>query len=90
MFNIKGGIGPFDGARVPVRRVPRARLAERARTEAPQGVLARAEPLADVDLETLCRPGDGGWRSSALSAGPTANRRRRPTPRARNCSTWPT
>src|SRR5206468_7479622 len=35
-------------ARVPVRRVPRARLVREARTEAPQGVLARAEPLADV------------------------------------------
>jgi 23S rRNA (guanosine2251-2'-O)-methyltransferase len=42
--------------RVPVRRVSRARLASEARTEAPQGVLARAEPLREVDFASLCRP----------------------------------
>jgi 23S rRNA (guanosine2251-2'-O)-methyltransferase len=47
--------------RVPLRHVPRARLEAAARTEAPQGVLAHAEPLPEVDLDELCRPGrDGG------------------------------
>lgn len=44
-----------DGARVPVRRVPRARLEGAARTEAPQGVLARAEPIPEADFDDLCR-----------------------------------
>jgi len=43
--------------RVPLRRVSAARLAAEARTEAPQGVLAHARPLPDVDLDELCRPG---------------------------------
>lgn len=38
---------------VRVRRVDPARLAAEARTEAPQGVLARAEPLPAADLDTL-------------------------------------
>jgi 23S rRNA (guanosine2251-2'-O)-methyltransferase len=38
---------------VRVRRVERARLAEHARTDAPQGVLARAEPVAPADLDAL-------------------------------------
>lgn len=41
--------------RVPIRQVPRARLDAEARTEAPQGVLAHAEPLAEVDIERLTR-----------------------------------
>lgn len=40
-------------ARVPVRRVDRARLGAEARTEAPQGVLARADPVASADLDAL-------------------------------------
>jgi 23S rRNA (guanosine2251-2'-O)-methyltransferase len=43
-------------ARVPVRRVSRGRLDGDARTEAPQGVLARAEPLTEADLDDLTRP----------------------------------
>lgn len=38
---------------VRVRRVDRARLAADARTDAPQGVLARAEPVAPADLDEL-------------------------------------
>ena len=38
---------------IRVRRVDRARLALEARTEAPQGVLARAEPVAPADLDEL-------------------------------------
>ncbi|MEY2565812.1 MAG: rRNA (guanosine2251-2-O)-methyltransferase [Actinomycetota bacterium] len=40
-------------ARVPVRRVPRGRLDAAARTDAPQGVLARAEGLPEADLSDL-------------------------------------
>lgn len=40
---------------VAVRTVARARLDSTARTDAPQGVLAHAEPLAEADLEDLCR-----------------------------------
>src|SRR5437867_607103 len=36
--------------RVALRRVARTRLAAAARTDAPQGVLARADPLPEVDL----------------------------------------
>jgi 23S rRNA (guanosine2251-2'-O)-methyltransferase len=40
-------------ARVPVRRVARARLVSEAHTEAPQGVLAHAEPLREADVDEL-------------------------------------
>ncbi len=39
--------------RVPVETVPKARLDAEARTEAPQGVLARARPIEPVALEEL-------------------------------------
>ena len=42
--------------RVPLRRVTRGRLDAEARTVAPQGVLAHAEPLPTADLEELCAP----------------------------------
>ncbi|MHB8662613.1 MAG: TrmH family RNA methyltransferase [Acidimicrobiales bacterium] len=45
-------------ARVPIRRVSRGSLDGEARTEAPQGVLAHAEPLPEADLSRLC----GGTR----------------------------
>jgi 23S rRNA (guanosine2251-2'-O)-methyltransferase len=48
-------IGLCEDARVPVRRVARTRLDAEARTEAPQGVLAHAEPLPEVDLEVLVK-----------------------------------
>lgn len=41
--------------RVTVKRVPRARLDDEARTDAPQGVLAHAEPLPELDLEAMVR-----------------------------------
>jgi 23S rRNA (guanosine2251-2'-O)-methyltransferase len=41
-------------AGVPVRRVPRGRLASAACTDAPQGVLAHAQPLPEADLGELC------------------------------------
>ncbi len=44
-------------AGVPVRRVPRAAVAGLARSEVPQGVVARAAPLRAVPLESLCTPG---------------------------------
>ena len=46
--------------RVPLRRVARGRLESTARSEAPQGVLARAEPLREADLDELCTGRPGG------------------------------
>jgi 23S rRNA (guanosine2251-2'-O)-methyltransferase len=40
---------------VRIQRVGRARLEAEARTSAPQGVLAHAEPLDPTDLDELCR-----------------------------------
>ena len=57
--------------RVALRRLPRRDIDEMARSEAPQGVIARAEPLAEVLLdEVLVRTqGDG---SKELSVGGVA------------------
>jgi 23S rRNA (guanosine2251-2'-O)-methyltransferase len=41
--------------RVRLVVVPRTKLERAARTDAPQGVLARARPLEEVALDTLCR-----------------------------------
>lgn len=43
--------------RVPVKRVARARLDAAARTEAPQGVIAYADPLPEAGLDDLAAPG---------------------------------
>ncbi|MBV8951169.1 MAG: 23S rRNA (guanosine(2251)-2'-O)-methyltransferase RlmB [Actinobacteria bacterium] len=40
-------------AGVPVRRVPSARIAEMARTDTPQGVIALADPLPEADFDAL-------------------------------------
>lgn len=48
--------------RVRVEVVSRARLEATARTEAPQGVLAKARPVEPVSLEDLCGLGDGRRR----------------------------
>lgn len=50
--------------RVPLQRVKRGRLEQAARTDAPQGVLAFAAPLPDVDLDDLAR------RSGAAGSPP--------------------
>lgn len=42
-------------SRVAVKRVSPGKLAAAARTEAPQGVLARCAPLQEVELETLMK-----------------------------------
>jgi 23S rRNA (guanosine2251-2'-O)-methyltransferase len=42
-------------AGVPLRRVDRSRLTKLAVTDAPQGVVARADPLPEISLETLVR-----------------------------------
>lgn len=47
-------------AGVPVRRVARARLDAEAATAAPQGVLAHADPVPEVDLAALATPSGGG------------------------------
>lgn len=57
--------------RVPVELVPRARLEAQSRTEAPQGVLARAKPLEPVDLDDLARPGPTGPPFLLVVAGVT-------------------
>jgi 23S rRNA (guanosine2251-2'-O)-methyltransferase len=46
-------------AAVPVRRIPRGQLAALALTDAPQGVVARADPLPDTPLEVLVRADAG-------------------------------
>lgn len=46
-------------ARVPIRHVSRTKLESSARTDGPQGVIARAAALEPVGLETLLSPGDG-------------------------------
>jgi 23S rRNA (guanosine2251-2'-O)-methyltransferase len=43
--------------RVPVRSVGRGKFAAMARTEAPQGVIARAAPLPEADLDELSASG---------------------------------
>lgn len=45
---------------VPVRAVSKAELARAARTDAPQGVIAHAAPLAEVGLGQLCSKPAGG------------------------------
>jgi 23S rRNA (guanosine2251-2'-O)-methyltransferase len=42
-------------ARVPVKQVSASKLAAAARTESPQGVIARCAPLEEVELETLTK-----------------------------------
>jgi 23S rRNA (guanosine2251-2'-O)-methyltransferase len=56
-----------EEARVPLRAVPRARLDAEARTDAPQGVLAHAVALEEVDLEVLARPGRDGTKPFLLA-----------------------
>ena len=46
--------------RVTLQRVARGRLEAQARSEAPQGVLARAEPLRESDIDDLCRASADG------------------------------
>jgi 23S rRNA (guanosine2251-2'-O)-methyltransferase len=46
-------------ARVPVKRVTRDAIERESRSEAPQGVLAKAAPLDAVDLDGLARPRGG-------------------------------
>lgn len=45
--------------RVPVREVSRAKLEAAAATESPQGVLAKADPLPEAELDDLARPVPG-------------------------------
>ena len=56
-----------EEARVPIRAVPRGRLDAEARTDAPQGVLAHAVALAEVDLEALTRPARDGTKPFLLA-----------------------
>jgi 23S rRNA (guanosine2251-2'-O)-methyltransferase len=54
-------------ARVAVRRVSRSRLDAAAATEAPQGVLAHAQPLPEADFDDLCRPAPGAAKPFLLA-----------------------
>jgi len=47
-------------ARVPVREVGRRKLEHEARTDAPQGVLAKAAPLAEAELDDIAKKRVGG------------------------------
>jgi 23S rRNA (guanosine2251-2'-O)-methyltransferase len=53
----RGGVGDLialaHDQRVPVQQVARKRLEAEARSEAPQGVLAKAAPLAEADVDDL-------------------------------------
>jgi len=53
--------------RVPVTRVSRARLEGAARTDAPQGVVAHADPLTEHEVDDLAT---GAVRSTASGEGP--------------------
>ncbi|MGD9702918.1 MAG: 23S rRNA (guanosine(2251)-2'-O)-methyltransferase RlmB [Acidimicrobiia bacterium] len=44
-----------EDQRVPVQQVSRTKLESEARSEAPQGILAKAAPLQEVSLESLIR-----------------------------------
>lgn len=48
-----------DDAHVPIRQIGRGSLEAKARTDAPQGIIARAEPIRPVDLDDLVAPADG-------------------------------
>jgi 23S rRNA (guanosine2251-2'-O)-methyltransferase len=50
------------GRRVPIREVARKRLDAEARTDAPQGLLAKAAPLPEADLDDLTRRRAGSPR----------------------------
>ena len=48
-----------DDAHVPIRQIGRSSLEAKARTDAPQGIIARAEPIRPVPLDDLLEPVDG-------------------------------
>jgi len=54
--------------RVPLRRVGAGKLAALARSEAPQGVVAKAAPLDEVDLDRLAQRATGGGAAPFLLA----------------------
>lgn len=56
--------------RIPVREVSRQKLYSIARTEAPQGVVAKAEPLSPVALEDLTGPTPGSTPGSISASAP--------------------
>ncbi|HVF14373.1 MAG TPA: 23S rRNA (guanosine(2251)-2'-O)-methyltransferase RlmB [Acidimicrobiales bacterium] len=51
--------------RIPVRHTARAALERQAATEAPQGVLAHAAPLAEEAFDDLCRGSDATTDTSS-------------------------
>ncbi len=57
-----------DSVNVPVREVSRKKLLAEARTESPQGVLAKAAPLPEVELDELLARRDPHGRPPFLVA----------------------
>ena len=53
-------VAEAERRRIPVRHTARVVLEREAATDAPQGVLAHAAPVPEVDLDDLCRPGADG------------------------------
>ena len=72
--------------------VPRTKLDRAARTDAPQGVLAHARPLEEIELDTLCRAraGDGAVPARARRRDRPPQRRRPPAhaPSAPGSPAW--
>jgi 23S rRNA (guanosine2251-2'-O)-methyltransferase len=56
-----------EGGRVLVREVSKGKFAAQARCEAPQGVLALAAPLDEVDIDDLINPPAGSGRRSRVA-----------------------
>lgn len=48
-----------DDAHVPIKQIGRGSLDAKAKTDAPQGIIARAEPIRPVPLEVLLDPPGG-------------------------------
>ena len=48
-----------DEAHVEIREISRAKFEAQARTDAPQGVIARAQPLPDLELDDVLATSDG-------------------------------
>ena len=71
--------------RVRLVLVPRTKLERAARTDAPQGVLARARPLEEVELDALCEArGAAGAVPARARRRDRSPQRRRPAAHARS------
>ena len=64
-------VAEAERRRIPVRHTARVVLEREAATDAPQGVLAHAAPVPEVDLDDLCRPGADVPMAPAPSSSPS-------------------